>query len=174
MSCHQLPEIQPGTFLCFLSSGSCREQWDLFLAFSRLDSPMALASPHRRCLPAMMSALLPSSGCFQVFYHSFYVVEPRTAHSIQGEATMLSPVGKSSLLLGWLCHVSSCPKCGISLLASRAHCCLHQAAVSSTLQVPSCWAAPQPLVCHLWLYDIAPSHLSLCYLHVVDCSAFQC
>lgn len=57
------------------------------LPLSLLFSPNSisiLSLSHRTCLLALLPASLPSSGCFQGPEHPSCIVEPRTAHSIQG------------------------------------------------------------------------------------------
>lgn len=72
----------------------------------RLGSPVPSAFPHRRCLPALLPALLPFSGGFQGPWHPCYIVEPRTPCNTEGDVTPTQNIaGESLLLISWLCCV---------------------------------------------------------------------
>lgn len=104
--CHQFPGAEPGSSLCIPSSGPCKEQWDHLSASSSPDGAtwVPSASPHKTCLPALAPVLLHSSGQIQGSWHLFYIMEPRTEHSIQGEsAPTLNTVGELPFLTNWLC-----------------------------------------------------------------------
>lgn len=64
------------------------------------------ASSYRTCLPDPLSALLPSSGHFHSPLHPFYILEARTAHSMQSAAVpAVNMAGEAPLfdLLAILC-----------------------------------------------------------------------
>ena len=122
----------------------------LSLPSSKLDNTDVSAPLCSMCLPALPPSLLSPSGCFQLYYHSFYIVETRPACSTQGEAApVLNTAGESRLWLAGYAVFNDpqdavCPPgCQDTLLA---HAELLSPAPPGTFLL-SCSPPTHPLVC---------------------------
>lgn len=87
-------------------------------------TPVSSACPHRLHLPVLLPAWLGSSGHIQECQHHFYIVQTRTAHSIQGETCTNSKcIGRITTFNHMVTMCLTLPKMSFALLALLAARC---------------------------------------------------
>lgn len=139
------------------SSGIGKEQRGCFWASFSPDWTRQVSAPssHRTCLSALLPALLPSSGCFQVPWHPFHTVKLRIVHSIPSEAAIVLNIAGEEPLF-WLCCI---PKHSLPswLPGHTAGSCWMY-----------CWPAPYLLLSniHFLEYKLIPLVTSILQLHI--------